>query len=166
MYKLNTLEFNKIYRFHYARGTDFKQDFVENLVNICYIPTRGNCFIKCNNFFTHKDYTKEFLTIIRTEQRRSKVVTSARIQPFCRKNNINICVYDGFRINPRKNTEKNTASKILNNHFCLIWKSNGVSFDEAKKELKNNFKVIDNVISGKNVESYIKYKHKPKIVQS
>ena len=32
----------------------------------------------------------EFLTFIRTDQKRSTVMTSARIQPFCRKYNINI----------------------------------------------------------------------------
>ena len=53
------------------------------------------CFIKCNNYFTEKDYTEEFLTFIRTAQRRSIVMTSTRIQPFCRKNNINIGCFDG-----------------------------------------------------------------------
>ena len=52
------------------------------------------------------------------------------------------------------------------NHFCLIWKSDGVSFDKAIKELKDNFKIVDNVISDKHVKSYIKYEYKPKKVQS
>ena len=34
------------------------------------------------------------------------------------------------------------------------------------KELKENFRVVDNVISDKHVKSYIKYKKKPKKVQS
>ena len=33
--------------------------------------------------FTKKDNTQEFLAFIRTEQRRSNVMTSARNQPFC-----------------------------------------------------------------------------------
>ena len=77
---------------------------------------------------------------------------SARIQPFCRKYNINIGCYDGFRVCPRNNTQRNTALKIHNNHFCLIWKSDDVSFVEARKELKDNFKVVDNVISDKHVK--------------
>ena len=54
---------------------------------------------------------------------------------------------------------------IQNNHFCLIWKSNGISFDKTK-ELKDNFKVVDNVISDKHVKSFIKYDYKPKKVKS
>ena len=94
------------------------------------------------------------------------MTTSARTQPFCRKNNINIGCYEGFRVCPRKITQRNKALKIHNNLFCLIWKSDGVSFDQAIGELKDNFKVVDNVMSDKHVKSYIKYKYKPKKVQS
>ena len=68
-------------------------------------------------FFTKKGYTEEFLTFIRTEQRRSNVLTSARNQPFCRKYT-NIGCFDGTRINPRNLTEKNTSLFIYNNPFC------------------------------------------------
>ena len=84
-------------------------------------------------------------------------MTSARIQPFCRKYKIKIGYFDGFRVYPRNVTERNIAFKIHNNHFCLIWKSVGVSFHKTIKELKVYFKVIDNVISDKHVKSYIKY---------
>ena len=166
LYKLNTPEFKKVNRSQYGRGTDFKQDIVEYIGNNCYIPTSGNCFMKCINYFTKKDYTEEFLTFIRTEQRRSKVMTSARVQLFCRKHNINIGCYDGFRVCPRNITQGNTALKIHNIHFCLIWKSDGVSVEGAIKELKDNFRVVDNVICDKHVKSYIKYEYKPKKVQS
>ena len=166
LYKLNTPEFKNVNGSQYGRGTDFKQDIVEYIGNNCYIPTSGNCFIKCISYFTKKDYTQEFLTFIRTEQRRSNVMTSARIPPFCRKYNINIGCYDGFRVFPRNITQRNTALKIHKNHFCLILKTNGISFDRAIKELKDNFKVVDNVISDKHFKSYIKYEYKPKKVQS
>ena len=52
------------------------------------------------------------------------------------------------------------------NHFCLIWKSNEISFNQAKEELKNNFKVVDSVISDKHVESFIKFEYKPEKMQS
>ena len=55
LYKLKTLEFKKINRSQYARGTDFKQGFVEYIGKNCYIPTSGNCFKKCNIYFT-KNY--------------------------------------------------------------------------------------------------------------
>ena len=38
----------------------------------------------------------EVLTFIRTKQRRSNVMTSARIQPFCRKYNINRDYFEGL----------------------------------------------------------------------
>ena len=108
--------------------------------------------------------TQEILAFIRTEQRRSNVRTSAGIQPFSRTHNINIGRYDRFRVCPRNNSERNTALKIHNDHFCLIWKSNGISFDEAIKESKDNFKVVDKVISDKHVESSVEYEYKPKKV--
>ena len=84
-------------------------------------------------------------------------MTNARIQPFCRKFNINIGCFDGTRISPRNLNQRNTSLFIYNNHFCLIRKSNGVSFDKAIKELKDNFKVVDYVISDEHVKSFIKY---------
>ena len=163
LYKLNTPEFKKVNRSQYARGTDFKQYIVEHIGNNCYSPTSGNCFIKCMKYFTKKDYTQEILTFIRTEQRRSNVMTSARIQPFCRKYNINIGYNVGFRVYPRNIIQRDIALKIHNIHFCLIWKSNNISFNQViESELKPNFKVVDNVISDKHVKSYIKYEYKPK----
>ena len=83
-------------------------------------------------------------------------MTSARIQPFCGKYNINIGCFDGTRINPRNLTQRDTSFFIYNNHFCLIWKSNGISFNQViENELKPNFKVVDNVISDKHVKSFI-----------
>ena len=96
------------------------QEIVEYQGKNCYIPTSGMCFIKCVNYFNKKDFTEEFLTLIRTEQRRSNVLKSARIQPFCRKYNISIGCFDGTRINPRNITQRDSALKIHINHFCLI----------------------------------------------
>ena len=54
---------------------------------------------------------------------------SAKIQPFCRKFKINIGCYDGFRVCPRNIAERNVAFYVHENHFCLIWKSDGISFN-------------------------------------
>ena len=43
----------------------FKKDIVEYIGNSCYIPSSGNCFIKCINYLTGNDFTEEFLTFIR-----------------------------------------------------------------------------------------------------
>ena len=94
-------------------------------------------------------------------------MTSARIQPFCRKYNINIGCFDGTRLNPRNLTQRNTSLFIYNNHFCLIWKSQIISFNQVREnELKPNFRVVDNFVSDKHVKSFIKYDYKPKEVQS
>ena len=94
-------------------------------------------------------------------------MTSARIQPFCKKYNINIGCFDGTRINPRNLTQRITSLFIYNNHFCLIWKSNINSFNQViENELKPNTKLVDDVISDKHVKGFIKYDHKPKKVKS
>ena len=69
-------------------------------------------------------------------------------------------------INPPNLTQRDTALKIHENHFCLIWKSDGINFDKAVKELKDNFKACDNVISDKHGESFIKYEYNPKKFKS
>ena len=167
VYKINTPHFKFVKRSAYGRGTNYMQEIVEYHGQNCYISSPGMCFIKCINYFTKKDYTEEFLTFIRTEQRRSNVMTSARIQPFCKKHNINIGCFDGRRINPRNLTQRNTSLFIYNNHFCLIWKSNCISFNQViENEVEPNFKLVDNVISDKHVKSFIKYEYNPKKVKS
>ena len=89
-------------------------------------------------------------------------MTKARIQPFCRANNINLGYYDGIRIVPRSVTDRNNALFLFNNHFCLTWKSEGVSFNQAIKGLKDNFKIVDNFITEANVRSHFKYEFIPK----
>ena len=79
VYKINTAQFNVVRRSAYGRRINYMQEIVEYHGQNCYIPTSGMCFIKCINYFTKNDYTEEFLTFIRSEQRRSKVMTSARI---------------------------------------------------------------------------------------
>ena len=166
VYKINTPHFKVVKRSAYGRSTNYMQEIVEYHGQNCYIPTSGRCFIKCINYFTKKEYTKQFSTFIRTQQRRSNVMTSARIQPFCKKYSINIGCSDGTRINPRNLSQRDISLFVYNNHFCLIWKSNGISFSQAIEELKNNFKVVDNVISDKHVKSFIQYEYNPKKVKS
>ena len=55
---------------------------------------------------------------------------------------------------------------LYNNHFCLIWKSQGVSFKDAIQELKNNFKIENNYITEENVNSSFEYVYKPKKIES
>ena len=62
-------------------------------------------------------------------------MTKARIQPFCRANRFNLGFYDGESVFPRSVTDRNNALFLYNNLFCLIWKSEGVSFNQATKDL-------------------------------
>ena len=67
---------------------------------------------------------------------------------------------------PRSVTERNISLYLFKNRFCLIWKSEGVSFNQAIQELKNIFKIIDNFITEKTVKSYFEYVYKPKKSES
>ena len=93
-------------------------------------------------------------------------MTKARIQPFCRANNINLGYFDVERVFPRSATERNNALFLYNNQFCLIWKSEGVSFKDAIKQLKDKFKIVDNYIIEENVNSHFEYIYKPKKIAS
>ena len=88
-------------------------------------------------------------------------MTKARIQPFCKANIINSGYYDGERVFPRSVTDRKNALILYNNHFCLIWKSESVSLSQAIKELKNNFKVVDDYITEANVKSQFEYMYQP-----
>ena len=93
-------------------------------------------------------------------------MTKARFQPFCRANNIFLRYYDDERVFLRTVTDKKIALFFYNNHFCLIWKSDNISFNEAIKELKDNFKIFDNYITEENVNSQFKYEFIPKKIES
>ena len=95
IYKINTPQFNKVSRSQYGNGCSFDKIIVEYRGNNCYIPTKGYCFVKCINFLTGQDYKQQYLEFIRSEKRRSNIMTKARVQPFCRANNVNLGYWDG-----------------------------------------------------------------------
>ena len=135
-YKINTPHFNKVSRSQYSNGCDFKQEIFEYRGKNCFIPTKGYCFVNCINFLTGQDYKQQYLDFIRSEQRRPNLMTKARIQPFFRAINLNLGYYDGERVFSRSFTERNIVLFLFNIHFCSIWKSEGVSFNQAIQELK------------------------------
>ena len=73
-------------------------------------------------------------------------MTSAKIQPFCRKYNINIGVYNKRQrsILPKTITERRICLLILNNHFSVIWKNNQSSFPDATEEVEKKFQIRRN----------------------
>ena len=161
-YKLNTPHFNKVNRSQYGNGCHFKHEIIEYRGNTCYIPTKGYCFVKCVIFLTGEDYKQQYLDFIRTEKRRSNIMTKARIQPLCTAKKIILGYYDGDGVFPRSVTNRDSALYLFNNHFCLIWKSEGVSFNQAFKEFKNDFKMVEIYITEENVKPFFKYEYKPK----
>ena len=166
IYKIDTPQFNKVKRSQYGNGCDFKHEIIEYRGNNCFIPTKGYCFIKCIKYLTCQDYKQQYPDFIRNEKRRSIIMTKARIQPFCRANNTNLGYWDGERVFPTSNTDRDSALFLFNNHFCLKRKSENVSFNQALRELKDNFKIVDNYITDENVNSHFKYKFIPKKIES
>ena len=83
-------------------------------------------------------------------------MTTARIQPFCEKQKIHIGCFSGSRRNFRKKRKKIDCyiyTKIISVYFesrkmlAFIWTTD---------ELKAKFRINDNYISDKHVESFIK----------
>ena len=139
---------------------------LKNQRNIYYIPTKGYCFVKCIEYLRGEDYKQQYIDFIRNEKRPSNFVTKERIQPYCRANNITLGYYDVIRVFSRSVTAGNNALFLNNNHLCLIWKSEGVSFSQAIKELKDTFKVVDNYKTEGNVQSYFEYTYQTKEFES
>ena len=83
-------------------------------------------------------------------------MTKARMQPFCRANIYNLGYFDGIRVFRRSVTDGNKALFLYKNHFCLIWKSEVVIFNQAIKELKDNLKIDDNHSTVENFISHFK----------
>ena len=164
--KINTPQFNLINRNEYGNGCDFKREIIENQGNNCFIPTKVYCFVKCINLLTGQDYKQQYLDFIRNKKRRSNIMTEARTQPFCKSNNISLGYYKEDRVFPRSVTNRDSALLLFNNQFCLIWKCEGVSFNQAVTELNDNFKLIDDYITEENVKSHFEYIHKPKDIES
>ena len=93
-------------------------------------------------------------------------MTNARNQPFCTANIINFRYFDGISVFRRMVTETNIALYLHKNNLCLIWKSKAVSFNKTLEEFEWNFKVLDNFITEKNVNSHFKYEFIPKTIVS
>ena len=165
--EIDTPQFNLLNRNQYGKCCDFEREIIEYPGKKCYIPTKGYCFVKCIIFWLSEDYKQLYLDFIWNEKRPSNILTKANIQPFCRANNNNIGYFDGLKVFARSVTERNIALYLENNHFCLIWRSEGVSLNDVEKsDWKDKFKKIDTYITEENVKSLFKNIYIPKIIQS
>ena len=77
--------FNEIQRGNYGTGCDSSKKIVEYRGNLCSIPEEKKCFRKCLDYIYKKDLSKQYREIIKESQRNKKIMTSAKIQPFCIK---------------------------------------------------------------------------------
>ena len=83
-------------------------------------------------------------------------MTLARSQP-CLINLGSEVGYFNGRKRPRNFQDRSEALFLYNNHFCLIWKSQAVSFIEAVEKLKPKFKMVYNYKTEANVDGYFNY---------
>ena len=77
LYKLNTPDFNKVNRSQYGNICDFKHEIIEYRGNNCFIPSKGFCFVECNNFITGDNYKRQNLDLFTVEKRRSIIMIKA-----------------------------------------------------------------------------------------
>ena len=155
-----TKSFNKIHRSFYGTGCDSFQKIVEYRGNLCYIPVQNEWFRKCLEFISNKDLSEQYRDSIKNSKTTKNIMTSAKIQPFCKKYNINLGVYNinQQEIPPRSVTERRICLYIHENHFCLIWKTKKTNFTHAVKELEDNFKYEANQISDNILKQVQEYK--------
>ena len=151
--------FDKVRRSNYGTGCDSFKKIIEYRGNLCYIPEENECFRKCLEFIYKKDFSQKYREFIRESQRNKNIMTSAKIQPFCKKHDINLGIYDlkQKRILPLSVTERRICLYIHENHFCVIWKTEKTTFIKAIKELEDNFEyepnhITDNIL--KQVQEY------------
>ena len=89
-----TKNFNKIRRSYFGTGCDSFKKIVEYKGVLCYIPEENECFRKCLKFIHEKDFSEQYHDFIKDSKRTKNIMTSAKIQTFCKKYNINLGVYN------------------------------------------------------------------------
>ena len=127
---------------------------------MCYTPEENECFRKCLEYISKKDLSQEYRDFIEESQRNKDIMTSAKIQPFCKKYNINLGVYnkDQRTILLKSIKERIICLYIHKNNFCLISKTINTSFTDAIKELGNNFEYEPNHNTDYILKQVVEYK--------
>ncbi|ESO85875.1 hypothetical protein LOTGIDRAFT_167626 [Lottia gigantea] len=112
-----------------GRGGNLLKKINEYKGENCFIPSDGNCFIKCVNHFMNKDLTNEFQDFVNSFQKsnRKGVMTSARISEFNKKFNTYFQIYmpKHRHFQPKKVSEElDWVFYLHKEHFCLIRRNN------------------------------------------
>ncbi|ESO85054.1 hypothetical protein LOTGIDRAFT_168073 [Lottia gigantea] len=122
-------------------GVNLLKKINEYIGENCYIPTDCYCFIKCVNYITNTDLTKEFQDFINSFQKsnRKGVMTTARIFKFNKKFNTNFQIYnpEDSHFQPKKVLEEfDWVFYLHKEHFCLIRRNNKAL---GIKEIEDNY---------------------------
>ena len=152
--------FNQTKRSNYGKGCAAFNNILEYKGQLCYIPTGNDCFSKCLEYVYKRDFSNEYKDFILSSDRCKNIMSSAKIQPFCRKYNINLGVLNKKQqsILPKTITERKIYLLIHNNRFCVIWKTNQTTFPDAIEEMKNNFKYEETQINDNILQQVLEYK--------
>ena len=89
-----TIVFNQIARSIYSKGCDAFNNVLEYERQLCYIPTVNASFRKFLEFVYKSYFSIEYKEIVLSSNRCRNVMSSAKLQPFCRKCNRNLSTYN------------------------------------------------------------------------
>ena len=135
--------FDKVKRSNYGTGCDSFKKIIEYQGNLCFIPKENECFTKCLEFIYKKHFSQEYREFIRESQRNKNIMTSAKIQPFCKKHDINLGIYDlkQKRILPLSVTERRICLYIHENHFLRDLENGENNFHKRDKRIRRQFRI-------------------------
>ena len=153
--------YKNVTRSEHGRGANEFNNILEYKGNNCYIPSGNGCFLKCINFIFKKDFSIEYFEFIKSYKRRTNVMTQSRIPEFCKRNKLDIGIYNvnNRRILPQTVKQKNICVHIHKNHYCVIWKKNRKdSLLNGVNEIERNFKYVKNKINENNLKQKIRYR--------
>ena len=138
-----TKTFNKTQRSKYGTGCDSFHKIVEYRGNLCYIPEKTNVSENVWNLYTKKTSLTNIVNLLKIRQRIKNIMTSAKIQPFCNKQIINLGVYNPKQqeILPRSFTERRICLLIHKNHFSVIWKTEKKNFHRCDQTIRKDFRI-------------------------
>ncbi|ESO94428.1 hypothetical protein LOTGIDRAFT_175428 [Lottia gigantea] len=145
----------EIKRSKVGKGTELLKKINIYTGRNCYIPTDGNCFIKCVNHVLNKDLTNEFKNFIINfpKVNRKRVMTTARINEFNKKCETSFQIHTLKNRNLRPRDVKRELDWVLylhNSHFCLIRRNEK---NLGIKEIEDNYEQVwktcrdDNVVT-------------------
>ena len=156
-----TLVFNQTKRSNYDEGSDAFNNFLEYEGQLCYIFTGTACFRKCSENIYKRDFSYDYKEFISSSDSCKKIMTLAKIQPFCMKHGVDIGAHNmnSERILHRKRKQKNICLYLYSNHFCELWKViSRTSLLDAIVEIENNFRYEKTQINDNIIKQVIEYK--------